>query len=68
MSLADAGLPALAVALLATTIAYAFALYRRSWSWWLVAFGLTLVSLVIAWCVRAPPIDAVTIFAEASGT
>lgn len=61
----DNGLTLIAIALFATVIAYAAALFRRSWSLWLVAFTLTVLSLGIAWWAsRAPVRASVTVFAE----
>ena len=63
--MAGDGLALVAIALFATVIAYAAALFRRSWSLWLVAFTLTVLSLGIAWWVSRGPLRAVvTLLAE----
>ncbi|HUF27246.1 MAG TPA: hypothetical protein VMM18_09740 [Gemmatimonadaceae bacterium] len=41
------------IALLATTGAFALALHRRSWSLWLTAFAMTVLTLVLAWALRS---------------
>lgn len=59
MSIAGDGLGLIAIALFATVVAYALALLRRSWSLWLVAFALTVVSLGIAWYATRTPAPVV---------
>ena len=39
-------------ALLLTVVAHAVALRRRSWSLWLLAFGITVASLIALWMSR----------------
>ena len=51
-----------ALAALITVGAFAYSLQRRSWSLWVLAFALTLVTLWISWSLRAPePVESVAI-------
>ncbi|HSA56816.1 MAG TPA: phosphatidylserine decarboxylase family protein [Gemmatimonadaceae bacterium] len=54
MSFAREGLVFILVAVLLAAAGYALALSRRSWPLWLLAFGLTLVALWVAWFFRDP--------------
>lgn len=54
MSFAREGLVFIVVAVLLATAGYALALSRRSWPLWLLAFGLTIVALWVAWFFRDP--------------
>ena len=54
MSFAREGLVFIIVAVLLATAGYALALSRRSWPLWLLAFGLTIVALWVAWFFRDP--------------
>ncbi len=54
MNFAREGLPLIAVAALVAVGAYAFALNRRSWPLWLLAFLLTLVAIWVAYFFRDP--------------
>ena len=54
MSFAREGLPLIAIAALVTAATYALALNRRSWPLWLIAFGLTIASLWIAYFFSDP--------------
>ena len=64
MSIPGDGLGLIAIALLATVIGYALALYRRSWSMWLIAFTLTVVTLGIAWFVSHAPMRIYSLLSE----
>ncbi len=48
-----AGYPYLIGAILVAAITFAAALRFRSWPMWLTAFGLTVLTLAVAWMVRA---------------
>lgn len=54
MNIARDGLILVGIALLITAGAFAFALQRRSWSLWVLAFALTVLTLGIAWFFRDP--------------
>ncbi len=54
VSFAREGLPLIAIAALVTAATYALALNRRSWPLWLIAFGLTIASLWIAYFFSDP--------------
>ena len=54
MNFAREGLPLIVVAALIAVGAYAFALNRRSWPLWLLAFLLTLVAIWVAYFFRDP--------------
>src|SRR5687768_4934068 len=54
MSFAREGLVFIGIASAAAATAYAFALARRSWSLWLLAFVLTVLALWVAYFFRDP--------------
>ena len=54
MNIARDGLLFVGIALLVTAGAFALALQRRSWSLWVLAFSLTVLTLAIAWFFRDP--------------
>lgn len=54
MNIARDGLILVGIALLVTAAAFALALQRRSWSLWVLAFALTVLTLGIAWFFRDP--------------
>jgi phosphatidylserine decarboxylase len=54
MNFAREGLAFIIIAVLIATGAYAFALNRRSWPLWLVAFVLTVLALWVAYFFRDP--------------
>jgi phosphatidylserine decarboxylase len=54
MSFAREGLVLMALAGLLAAIAFALALSRRSWPLWLLAFGLTVLALWVAYFFRDP--------------
>ncbi len=54
MSFAREGLVFIGIASALAATAYAFALARRSWSLWLLAFALTLLALWVAYFFRDP--------------
>ena len=54
MNIARDGLILVGIALLITAGAFALALQRRSWSLWVLAFALTVLTLGIAWFFRDP--------------
>ena len=54
MSFAREGLVFIGIASAAAATAYAFALARRSWSLWLLAFVLTILALWVAYFFRDP--------------
>ena len=54
MNIARDGLILVGIALLITAAAFALALQRRSWSLWVLAFALTVLTLGIAWFFRDP--------------
>ncbi|HET6681127.1 MAG TPA: phosphatidylserine decarboxylase family protein [Gemmatimonadaceae bacterium] len=54
MSFAREGYPFILLAMVIAAVAYAFALGRRSWPIWLLAFALTVVALWVAWFFRDP--------------
>jgi phosphatidylserine decarboxylase len=54
MSFAREGYPFILLAMVIAAVAYAFALGRRSWPLWLLAFALTVVALWVAWFFRDP--------------
>lgn len=54
MSFAKEGVLFIAVAALVAAGAYAVALNRRSWPFWLLAFALTLIALWVAYFFRDP--------------
>ena len=54
MNFAREGFPLIVVAALVAVGAYAFALNRRSWPLWLLAFLLTLVAIWVAYFFRDP--------------
>ena len=54
MNIARDGLIFVGLALLVTAGAFAIALQRRSWSLWVLAFVLTVLTLAITWFFRDP--------------
>lgn len=50
---ARAGYPYLIGAILIAAVTFAAALRFRSWPIWLMAFALTVLTLAVAWMVRA---------------
>ncbi|HEV8495374.1 MAG TPA: phosphatidylserine decarboxylase, partial [Gemmatimonadaceae bacterium] len=54
MNFAREGLSFIAIAALVAVGAFGVALTRRSWPLWLVAFGLTIVALWVAYFFRDP--------------
>ena len=54
MNIARDGLILVGIALLITAAGFALALQRRSWSLWVLAFALTVLTLGIAWFFRDP--------------
>lgn len=54
MNFAREGFPLIAAATLVAVGAYAFALNRRSWPLWLLAFLLTLIAIWVAYFFRDP--------------
>lgn len=54
MHFAREGIPVIVAALALAIAGYAVALMRRSWPLWLLAFLLTLATLVVAYKYRMP--------------
>jgi phosphatidylserine decarboxylase len=54
VSFAREGFPFIVIAALLATGGYALALNRRSWPLWLLAFGLTVIALWVAYFFRDP--------------
>ncbi len=55
MTFAREGYPFMGAAVLVTVVAFGVALNRRSYALWLLAFGLAVISLWIAYFFRDPP-------------
>ena len=60
MSFARDGYPMMALSGAAAVTALAVAVWRRSWSLWLLGFALVVLAVCVAWSFRTPPVQPVT--------